>query len=74
MKHKRLLLLLLCALFLFSLLACEVSGSVVITVVAPTQAPPGPRAHRLSLGRTAHQPACHLDAKTLPRRHIPLDF
>jgi hypothetical protein len=42
MKHKRLLLLLLCALFLFSLLACEVSGSVVITVVAPTQAPPGP--------------------------------
>jgi len=40
MKHKRLLLLALCAFFLFSLLACEISGNVVITVVVPTHVPP----------------------------------
>jgi len=40
MEHRRLFLFLLCALVLFSLLACEISGNVVITVVPP-HAPPG---------------------------------
>jgi hypothetical protein len=41
MRYKRWLIWLLCILFLFSLLACEVSGQVIITVVVPTHAPPG---------------------------------
>ena len=36
MRRNLLLILLLWALFLFSLLACEISGSVVVTVVVPT--------------------------------------
>jgi hypothetical protein len=42
MRHKRLLIVLLCLLFLFSLLACEISGRVIITVVPPPYEPPHP--------------------------------
>ena len=41
MRHRYWLILLLCALFLFSMLACEVSGRVVLPDVAPPHAPPG---------------------------------
>ena len=45
MRLRRLIIWLLCALFLFSLLACAVSGHVDITVVVPDYDPPGPPPH-----------------------------
>ena len=42
MRHKRLLLWLLCALFFFSLLACGISGSFSVTIEPPDRHPPGP--------------------------------
>jgi hypothetical protein len=42
MRHRRWFLLLLCALLLFSALACGISGQIVITVVPPDRVPPHP--------------------------------
>jgi hypothetical protein len=54
MKHRRLIIWLLCALFLFSILACAVSGHVDITVVVPDYDPPGPPPHP-----HPHEPPLH---------------
>jgi hypothetical protein len=62
MRHRHLLIWLLCAIFLFSLLACAVSGHVDITVVVPDYDPPGQPPH-------PHEPPPHEPPPAEPLPH-----